>query len=113
MITRCHDNNLSASARSRQESELIIGWFKKNQMIVKLGKFQVKIIDKKKIDHTNDNIVIDNKQIKSVSSVELLGIHLVDKLNFSPHISNIYNHAAKQLNSLIRVKKKVSKKRKL
>ena len=43
-------------------------------MIVNPDKFQVIITDKKKRDHTNENIVIDNKQIKIVPSVELLGI---------------------------------------
>ena len=64
------------------ESEVTTDWFKKNQMIVNLDKFQVIIIDKKKVDYTNENVVIDNKQIKTVPSVELLGIQLDDKLNF-------------------------------
>ena len=34
-------------------------------------------------------MVIDNKQMKTVPSVERLGIQLDDKLNFSPHLSNI------------------------
>ena len=51
------------------ESEVITDWFKKNQMIVNPDKFQVIIIDKKKGDHTNENVVIDNKQIKTVPSV--------------------------------------------
>ena len=46
-------------------------WFKKNQMIVNSDKFEVIIIDKKKGDHTNENFVIDNKQIKTAPSVEL------------------------------------------
>ena len=54
------------------EFEVIIHWFKKHQMIVNLDKFQVIIIDEKKGDHTNESIVIDNKQIKSVHLVELL-----------------------------------------
>ena len=64
------------------ESEVTTDWFKKNQMIVNLDKFQVIIIDKKKVDHTNEKVVIDNKQINTVPSVELLGIQLDDKLNF-------------------------------
>ena len=81
-------------------------------MMVKPDKFQVIIIDKRKRDHTNENIVIDNKQIKTVPSVELLGIQLDDKLNFSPHISNICKSAANQLNALIRLQKFLSFKEK-
>ena len=92
------DNTLSAFAENVSQlinilqsgSEVITDWFKKNQMIVNLDKFQVIIIDKKKGDHTNEDVVIDNKQIKTVTSVKLLGSQLNDKLNFSPHISNIY-----------------------
>ena len=92
------DNTLSAFAENVSQlinifqsgSEVITDWFKKNQMIVNPDKFQVIIIDKKKGDHTNEDVVIDNKQIKTVTSVKLLGSQLNDKLNFSPHISNIY-----------------------
>ena len=49
-------------------------------------------------------MAIDNQTIKSVPSVELLGIDLDDKLNFNLHISNICSSAANQLNALIRLK---------
>ena len=114
------DNTLSAFAENVSklinilliESEVITDWFKKNQTIVNPDKFQVIIIDKKKGDHTNESIVIDNRQIKSVPSVELLGIHLDDKLNFRPHISNICKSAANQLNAFIRLQKLLSLKEK-
>ena len=91
------DNTLSAFAENVSklinilliESEVITDWFKKNQTIVNPDKFQVIIIDKKKGDHTNENVVIDNKQIKTVTSVKLLGSQLNNKLNFT-HISVTY-----------------------
>ena len=114
------DNTLSAFAENvsklinilQSESEVTTDWFKKKQMIVNPHKFQVIIIDKKKGDHTNENVVIDNKQIKTVSSVELLGIQLDDKLNCSPHMRNICKSAANQLNALIRLQKFLSFKEK-
>ena len=74
------DNTLSAFAETvsklinvlQSESEVITDWFIKNQMIVNLDKLQVIIIDKEKGDGTNENVVIDNKQIKAVTSVESL-----------------------------------------
>ena len=110
------DNRLSAFAENvsklinilQSESEVITDWFKKNQMIVNPDEFQVIITHKKKGDHTNENVVIDNKQIKNIPSVELLGIQLDDKLSFSPHISNICTSAANQLNALIRLQKFLS-----
>ena len=81
-------------------------------MIINPDKFQVIIIDKKKVDHANENVVILNGQIKTVPSVELLRIQLDDKLNFSPHISNISKSAANHLNTLIRLQKFLSFKEK-
>ena len=46
--------------------------------------------------------------IKSVSSVELFGIQIDDKLNLNPHISKICKSAANQLNALIRLKQFLS-----
>ena len=114
------DNTLSAFAENvsklinilQIESEVITDWFKKNQTIVNPDKFQVIIIDKKKGDHTNYNVVIANKQIKTVHSVEILRIQLDDELDFSPHISNICKSAANQLNALIRLQKFLSFKEK-
>ena len=62
------DNRLSVFAENvsklinilQSESDVITDWFKKKQMIVNPDKFQVIIIDKKKSDHTNENVVIDN-----------------------------------------------------
>ena len=87
---------------------MITDWFKKNQMIVNPDNVQVIMIDKKKGDQTNENVVIDNKQIKTAPSVELLGIQLDDKLKFSPYISNICKSAANQSNALIRLQKFLS-----
>ena len=87
------------------ECELVIDWFKKNKMVVNPNKYQAIILDKRKSVHTNERITVDNKQIKVVSSVKLLGLQLDDKLNFNLHISNICKSAGNQLNALIRLKK--------
>ena len=50
---------------------MITDWFKKRQMKVNPDMFQAIILDKKKGDHTDENVVIDTKQIKSVPSVNL------------------------------------------
>ena len=65
-------------------------------------KFQAIILDKRKRDHTDKCITVDNQQIKVVPSVKLLGVQLDDKLNFNLHIRNICKSAANQLNALIR-----------
>ena len=73
-------------------------------MIINPEKFQAIILDKKKSDLANIPLTINNQTINSVPSVELLGIHSADNLNFNLHISNICRSAANQLNALIRLK---------
>ena len=60
------------------ESKTATSWFQSNKMIVNPGKFQGIIIDKKKQNHTAEYISIDQKNIKTSSSVKLLGIHIDD-----------------------------------
>ena len=79
-----------------------------NKMIVNPEKFQAIVFNKKRSDLTNTNFQVDNQVIKSVSSVELLGIQIDDKLNFNLHISKICKSAANQLNALIRLKQFLS-----
>ena len=73
-------------------------------MIINPDKFQAIFLNKKKSNLTNIPLTIDNQTIKSVPSVELLGIHLDDRLNFNLHISYIFRSIANQLNALIRLK---------
>lgn len=62
------DNNLSAVVAivSRliktleTESEVIIDWFKKNKTVANPDKFQTLILDKRKSDHTNERITVNN-----------------------------------------------------
>ena len=110
------DNTLSAWGERvsklidtlESESNIAIAWFTKNKMIINPDKFQAIILDKKKSNLTNIPLNIDNQTIKSVTSVELLGIHLDDKLNNNLHISNICRSAANQLNALMRLKSYLS-----
>ena len=67
-------------------------------------KFQGIISDKRKSDYTNENITIVDHQIKVVSSVNILGLQLDDKLDFTLHISKICNSAANQLKRLLDLK---------
>ena len=74
-------------------------------MVVNPDKFQAIVLGKRKRDHTDECITVDNQQIKVVSSVKRLRLQLDDKLNFNLHISNICKSAANQLNVLIRLEK--------
>ena len=66
------DNILSAFATTvselikilESESEVVIDWFKINKMVVNPDKFQAIISDKRKRDHTDEHITVNNQQIK-------------------------------------------------
>ena len=58
------------------------------------------IIDKKKQNHTAKYINIDKKNIKTSSSIKLLGVHIDNKLNFNLHITKICRSVANQLFAL-------------
>ena len=47
------------------------------------------IIDKKKQNHTTEYISVDQKNIKTLSSVKLLGAHIDNQLNFTLQITKI------------------------
>ena len=73
-------------------------------MIVNPDKFQAMVLNKKRSDLINTNFQDDNQLVKSFSSVELIGIQIVDEFNFNLLIGKIYKSAANQLNALIRQK---------
>ena len=73
-------------------------------MIVNPEKFQPNLLGKRKCDLTNLQINIKDKTVKLISSVELLGITVDDKLNFNLHIGNIYMSVLNQLNALVKLK---------
>ena len=79
-----------------------------NKMIVNPDKYQAIVLNKKRSNLTKTNFHVYNQVIKLVSSVELLGIQIDDKLNFNLHISKICKSAANQLNALIRLKQFLS-----
>ena len=74
-------------------------------MLVSQGKFQDIIINKKKQNHTEECISIDQKNIKTSSLVKHLGVHIYNKLNFNLHITKICRSAANQLHALMRLRK--------
>ena len=76
-----------------------IDWFSRNNMIVNPEKFQSMILERSgNLDvHT---IEIDGNKIETTNSVDLLGIHIDNKLTFDDHIFTLFNKASMQLNAI-------------
>ena len=77
--------------KSESDSNIAVEWFKKNKMIVNPDKIQAIILNKKSSDLTNIKFQVDNQVIKSLSSVELLGIQIDEKIDFNLQISKFVN----------------------
>ena len=94
-----------------KESENAINWFKVNDMIVNPDKFQMMIIGgNKKMDTVK--IKINDVEIKSESSVTLLGVEVDKELNFNNHISTICKKAGNKLNAINRLQNFLAQKEK-
>lgn len=70
-------------------SNIAVNWFTNNKMVVNPEKFQANILNKTESGLTSKSLGIGNQQMKTASSVKLLGIQLDDKVNFIYRISNI------------------------
>ena len=114
------DNTLTSISNSvsnlikilETETNVAMSWLKKNKMIANPKKFQSIIISKDKIGNSGLEIKINDKIIKSESSVKLLGIVIDEKLNFDKHITELCKKASAQLNALFRLNFVLTKKAK-
>ena len=89
-----------------------MNWFKENEMIVNPDKFQAIVMNKHGKMNNSYKINIGSTQIKSKTSVDLLGINIVNMLNFDDHIASLCKKAAGQLNVLSRLNKFLGQKEK-
>ena len=88
------------------DGEFSVGWFRKNEMIVKSDKFQAIVVNSKEVQTTR-KLIPDNKEIKTTNSIKLLGINIDDQLKFNEHMLILCSKAAMQLNALSRLEKYV------
>ena len=107
------DNTISSISKEKEalpmtlekESGKGFDWLKRNNMIVNPGKFQSMILQRfwNSDAHT---IKIDGNKTEITNSVNLLGIHIDNKLNFDDHAFTLCNKASMQLNGIGRLKRK-------
>ena len=82
-------------------------WFR-NEMVANSDIFQATILSRKEAQATH-KLVSDNKEIKTASSIKLLGINIDDHLKFNKHISILCSKAGMQLDALSRFQKYMEK----
>ena len=75
-------------------------------MIVNPNNFQAILLYKINSDlYLNGNITIDKENIKLVSNIKMLGVHIDSKSNFNLHIDIVCKSTSNQLNALVRLKR--------
>ena len=105
------DNTISAFADSikelkvvlEQESNKAIKWFEDNDMFANADKFFGMIINRCGRYNDVHTLSIGGLEITTKTWVNLLGIDIDYKLNFSKYISQICKKAAGQLNAICRI----------
>ena len=88
-----------------KESAEAINWLKQNNMLVNPTKIQYYFCREKKEPITSDmSLNINRNSIICSNWIKLLGIKINRRLNFEPHFSDLCKSAARQLNTLLRLK---------
>ena len=100
-IFSCDDTFESVASNLEQDMSQAVSWFKTNQMVANLSKFQVILLGLK----TDDSIVLDigNVSIDVVSSVKLLGITIDSKLKSDQHVAKLCQRANNKISAFSRI----------
>ena len=88
-----------------EECQATIEWFKMNEMIVNLDKFQAIIIKINSKMKDSYPLNINDQKFNTENCVKFLGIELDSKLCFEQHISTLCKKASDQLNAIGRIQK--------
>ena len=104
------DNSLSCAATEVEEvmsslqmdGSKLIQWFTDNGMQANPGKFQFMVISPDD-DCAQSLVLNENTVLVSEKHVQVLGVIIHSKLNFSLHVSSMCKKAARQLNALARI----------
>ena len=83
------------------ECQVAIKWFHDIKMIINPDKFQVTVLDKRRINNIEVELIIGLEQVQVVPSVDILSLMIDDKLTFNWHIDEI---RLKSANQLVRLK---------
>ena len=111
------DNTISSISKEKEallttlekESQKAADWFRRNNMTVNPEKFQSMILERSGNSDVH-TIEIDGNKIETTYSVDLLGIHIDNKLTFDDHIFTVCNKASMQLNAIGQLKRYLGKK---
>ena len=82
------------------ETNLILDWFRKNEMKPNDDKCHLIVCNQEKL-----SVTLGNESIDSTDTVELLGITIDKNLNFTEHVSDLCKRGNQKLHALARISK--------
>ena len=82
------------------ETNLILDWFRKNEMKPNDDKCHLIVCNQEKLF-----VTLGNESIDSTDTVELLGITIDKNLNFTEHVSDLCKRGNQKLHALARISK--------
>ena len=82
------------------ETSVIIGWFRINEMKPNNDKCHLKVCN-----HNQLSVTLGKEKIETSDSVELLGVMIDKNLNFTDHLSKLCKLANQKLHGLARISK--------
>ena len=106
------DSTFSFECRNYQENIPIINselakindWTNQNRLTINVPKTEMMCFSKKKLNLSNDHIMLNNEFIKFSNSCIFLGVHIDKNLTFKNHISHVMGKLAKNTGILYKIK---------
>ena len=93
------ENNVKSLLKTLElETNLLLDWFRINEMKPNEDKCHLLVINQ-----DNVSVTLGNENISCSSTVELLGIKIEDKLNFNEHVSTLCKKGNQKLHALARI----------
>ena len=86
-----------------EETSLVLNWFRINEMKSNDDKCHLIVAN-----HDDVSVRLNSETTEGEDSVELLGIHIDNKLTFSQHVTNLCKKGNQKLHALARISKLLS-----
>ena len=100
----CMDNDINMiKLNLTSDCSKLIEWFSENNMRANPAKFQFMIIGK----HTNSmehSLTVSGAQLNGSRYINVLGVDIDERLNFTEHINSMCKKVATQINAISRIK---------
>ena len=88
-----------------RETNILLDWFTINEMKPNADKCHLLVANQKEMT----SVQLGGKVITNDQSVELLGVKIEKKLNFTEHVTKLCKKASQKLHALARISKYLSK----